>query len=180
MASGTPRVVIVGAGFGGLAAARALKRAPVEVVVVDRENHHLFQPLVYQVAMAALSATDVAAPIRSILAPLRNVRVVLAEVASIDLDRKLVLTTEGPLAYDYLVVACGAEPNYFGHDDWEPFAPSPKSLDAALEIRKRVLLAFEEAECASDPELRRRLLEFAVIGGGATGVEFAGALAELS
>jgi NADH:ubiquinone reductase (H+-translocating) len=180
-----PQVVIVGAGFGGLAAARSLRRAPVRVLVADRENHHLFQPLVYQVAMAALSATDIAAPVRSILARQANTRVALAEVTSIDLDAKLVharLYTQEPLvvAYDYLVLATGAEPNYFGHETWAPFAPSPKSLDAALEIRKRVLLAFEDAECEADPRRLRQLLEFVVVGGGATGVEFAGALAELS
>jgi NADH dehydrogenase len=185
MESQRPRVVIVGAGFAGLSAARALGRTPVDVLVVDRENHHLFQPLVYQVAMAALSAPDISAPVRSILARHQNTRVVLAEVTEIDLDKRRAHARVYPndtisIAYDYLVVASGSEPNYFGHDEWESFAPSPKSLDAALEIRKRVLLAFEEAECADDPRRRSQLLEFVVIGGGPTGVEFAGALAELS
>jgi NADH dehydrogenase len=185
MESKRPRVLIIGAGFAGLSAARALGRAPVDVLVIDRENHHLFQPLVYQVAMAALSATDISAPIRSVLARHDNTRVVLAEVIGIDLDKRQTharghLGENLSFSYDYLVVASGAEPNYFGHDEWESFAPSPKSLDAALEIRKRVLLAFEEAECQDDPRRRRQLLEFVVVGGGPTGVEFAGALAELS
>jgi NADH dehydrogenase len=174
------RVVVVGAGFGGLAAAKRLGRASVDVVVVDRENHHLFQPLVYQVAMAALSETDVSAPIRSVLAPYRHARVVLADARAIDLDRRCVVTDHGDLAYEYVVIATGTEPSYFGNAPWEAFAPSPKGLDAALEIRKRVLLAFEEAEWTADPERRRRLLEFVVVGGGPTGVEFAGALADLS
>jgi NADH dehydrogenase len=185
MESKRPRVLIVGGGFAGLSAARALGRAPVDVLVIDRENHHLFQPLVYQVAMAALSATDVSAPIRSILARHENTQVVLAEVTGIDIEARqaqaqVCLQGSMTLPYDYVVIASGAEPNYFGHDEWEPLAPSPKSLDAALEIRKRVLLAFEEAECEDDPRRRRQLLEFVVIGGGPTGVEFAGALAELS
>jgi NADH dehydrogenase len=177
---GRPRVVVVGAGFGGLAAAKRLGRAPVDVIVVDRENHHLFQPLVYEVAMAALSATDVSAPIRSVLAPYAYTRVVLADASAVDLDRRRVVTDHGDLAYDYVVIAAGLEPNYFGHEPWEPLAPCPKGLDAALEIRKRVLLAFEEAEWTTDPERRRRLLDFVIIGGGPTGVEFAGALADLS
>lgn len=175
-----PQVVVVGAGFGGLAAARRLGSASVDVVVVDRENHHLFQPLVYEVSMAALSAPAVSAPIRSVLARYDNTRVVLAEARQVALDRRLVVTDHGELAYDYLVLAAGMEPSYFGHDDWEALAPSPKGLDAALEIRKRVLLAFEEAEWTADPARRRRLLEFVVVGGGPTGVEFAGALADLS
>jgi NADH:ubiquinone reductase (H+-translocating) len=176
-----PRVVIIGAGFGGLAAARALARAPVDVLVVDRENYHLFQPLVYQVAMAQLAGTDISASIRAVLARQRNTRVLLGEVTAIDLDRRQLITQEGAMDYDYLVVAGGARPNYFGKDEWERLAPSPKGLDAALEIRRRVLFAFEEAESLeSDSALRRRLLEFVVVGGGPTGVEFAGALAELA
>jgi NADH dehydrogenase len=176
-----PCVVIIGAGFGGLAAARALKRAPVDVVVVDRENYHLFQPLVYQVAMAELSGADISASIRAVLARQRNTRVLLGEVTGIDLDRRQITTQDGTMGYDYLIVAGGARPNYFGKDAWEKLAPSPKSLDTALEIRRRVLVSFEEAEgLESDSALRRRLLEFVVVGGGPTGVEFAGALAELS
>jgi len=175
-----PRVVVVGAGFGGLAAAKRLGRSPVDVVVVDRENHHVFQPLVYEVAMAALSAPSVSAPIRSVLSRFRNTRVVLADARAVDLAGRRVVTDHGVLPYDYVVVATGMEPSYFGHDDWAGLAPSPKGLDAALEIRRRVLLAFEEAEWTRDPERRRRLLEFVVIGGGPTGVEFAGALADLS
>jgi NADH dehydrogenase len=173
-------VVVVGAGFAGLSAAKQLGRSPVDVVVVDRENHHLFQPLVYQVAMAALSATSVSAPIRSVLARHENTRVVLAQARTVDLDRRCVVTDHGELPYDYVILATGMEPTYYGHDPWEPLAPSPKGLDEALEIRKRVLLAFEEAEWAADPARRRRLLEFVVVGGGPTGVEFAGALADLS
>jgi NADH:ubiquinone reductase (H+-translocating) len=181
MASTRPRVVIVGAGFGGLAAAKALKRAPAEVVVIDRENYHLFQPLVYQVAMAELAGTDISASIRAVLSRQSNTRVLLGEVTGIDLDRRQITTQEGPMDYDYLIVAGGARPNYFGNDGWDRLAPSPKSLDTALEIRRRVLFAFEEAEALdSDSVLRRRLLQFVIVGGGPTGVEFAGALAELS
>ena len=133
MDSRRPRVVIIGAGFGGLAAARALKRAPVDVVVLDRENYHLFQPLVYQVAMAQLAGTDISASIRAVLARQRNTRVLLGEVTSIDLDRRELTTQDGPMGYDYLIVAGGARPNYFGKDGWEAIAPSPKGLDTALE-----------------------------------------------
>jgi NADH dehydrogenase len=176
-----PRVVIIGAGFGGLAAAKVLKRAPAEVVVVDRENYHLFQPLVYQVAMAELAGTDISASIRAVLGRQRNTRVLLGEVTGIDLARRQITTQDGPIDYDYLIVAGGARPNYFGKDGWDRIAPSPKSLDTALEIRRRVLFAFEEAEALDgDSALRQRLLRFVVVGGGPTGVEFAGALAELS
>jgi len=178
MAVARPHVVIVGAGFGGLAAAKALKRAPVDVTVVDRENYHLFQPLLYQVATAELPLTDIAAPLRSVLARQRNTRVVQGEVASVDLDRRHITTELGEIPYDYLVVATGAEPNYHGRDAWAETAPSPKSLDAALEIRRRVLRAVEQAEGIDDPIEQRRLLEFVVIGGGPTGVEFAGALGQ--
>jgi NADH dehydrogenase len=174
------RVLVVGAGFGGLAAAKRLGRARADIVVVNRENYHLFQPLVYQVAMAALSATDISAPIRSVLASHKNTQVVLAEALSVDLQGRQVITDHGAMPYDYVVVAAGMEPSYFGNEQWEPIAPSPKGLDAALEIRRRVLLAFEEAEWTADPARRRRLLEFVVVGGGPTGVEFAGALADLS
>ncbi len=173
--------MVIGAGFGGLETAKALKHAPVDVVVVDRENYHLFQPLVYQVAMAELSGNDVSGSIRAILARQKNTRVLLGEVLSIDLERRVITTQDTTIPFDYLVVAAGAKPNYFGKDEWAALAPSPKGLDTALEIRRRVLFAFEEAEALEgDSILRKRLLEFVVIGGGPTGVEFAGALAELS
>jgi NADH dehydrogenase len=176
-----PRVVIIGAGFGGLTAAQALRHAPVELVVIDRENYHLFQPLVYQVAMAELTGNDISASIRAILAKQKNTRVLLGDVLAIDFERQVVKTQDAETAFDYLVVAGGTRSNYFGHDEWEALAPSPKGLDAALEIRRRVLSAFEEAEALEgDSILRKRLLEFVVVGGGPTGVEFAGALAELS
>jgi NADH:ubiquinone reductase (H+-translocating) len=173
-----PCVVIVGGGFGGLAAARALRRAPVDVTVIDRENYHLFQPLLYQVATAELHESDVAAPLRTVLAGQRNARVVLGEVSEVDLERRVVKTQLGEVPYDFLVLASGAEPNYHGHGDWEVTAPCPKTLDAALEIRRRVLTAVEQAEGVSDPAMQERLLEFVVVGGGPTGVEFAGALGE--
>jgi NADH dehydrogenase len=190
-----PRVIIIGGGFGGLAAARGLKRAPVDVTVVDRRNHHVFQPLLYQVATAGLSPGEVASPIRWILRRQANVRVLLAEVRHVDVARRAVQISsvdrtaqdadavqETPLTleYDYLVVAAGATHAYFGHDDWRHQAPGLKSLDDALAIRRRVLLAFERAELEPDADRRRRLLSFVVVGGGATGVELAGALAELS
>ncbi len=175
-----PHVVIVGAGFGGLTAARGLRDAPVDVTVVDRENHHLFQPLLYQVAMAALSVPDIAAPTRSVLARQKNTTVLLAEVVSVDLARRRVTLDAGELSYDFLILAAGAETSYFGHEQWEPLAPGLKRVDDALEIRKRVLLAFELAEREGDPFRRRELLNFTIIGGGPTGVELAGALSELS
>jgi NADH dehydrogenase len=175
-----PRVVVVGAGFGGLAAARALRRAPAQVVVVDRENHHLFQPLLYQVATAGLSPADIASPTRSILARQRNTTVLLAEAEFIDLSQRRVVLDEGELEYDFLVLAAGAETNYFGCDGARGVAPGLKSLTDALDVRRRVLLAFETAEREGDPHVRRELLNFTVIGGGSTGVELAGALAELA
>ena len=175
-----PHVVIVGGGFGGLTAAQSLARARVRVTVIDRTNHHLFQPLLYQVASAGLSPAEIAQPIRSILADQENVTVLLTEATRIDLDRRVVVLRDGELAYDYLVLATGAETSYFGHDEWEKLAPGLKSLDDALELRQRVLLAFETAErMRGDERERARLLSFVVIGGGATGVEMAGALAEL-
>jgi NADH dehydrogenase len=175
-----PRVVVVGGGFGGLAAARALGRAPVEVIVVDRRNYHLFQPLLYQVATAVLSPGDIASPIRWILRRQANARVLLGEVTAIDPDRREVVLRDRRLAYDYLILAAGAAYSYFGHDEWSDRAPGLKTLEDALDIRHRVLVAFERAEHEPDPAVVRRLLTFAVVGGGATGVELAGALAELA
>ena len=175
-----PRVVIVGGGFGGLYAARALRRAPVEVTVVDRRNHHVFQPLLYQVAMAALSPGDIASPIRWILRRQKNVDVILAEATGFDLAANRLILKDGGLDYDYLIVASGATHAYFGHDDWRRTAPGLKTLEDALEIRRRVLIAFERAEREMDPARRAAELTFLVIGGGPTGVEMAGALAEIS
>jgi NADH dehydrogenase len=173
-------VVIIGGGFGGLYAARALRRAPVRVTVLDRRNHHTFQPLLYQVASAALSPGDIASPIRWILRRQRNVEVLLADAQRIDTARKLVVLADGEIGYDYLIVATGSTHAYFGHDDWHHLAPGLKTLEDALEIRRQVLLAFEHAERARDDEARRALLTFVVVGGGPTGVELAGALAEIS
>ncbi len=174
-------VVVVGAGFGGLEAARGLSDGPVRVTVVDRRNHYLFQPLLYQVATAALSPADIAYPIRSILRRQKNADVILAEVRSVDPARREVRLADGSsIAYDTLVVAAGARHAYFGHEAWEARAPGLKSLEDALEIRRRILLAFEEADRASDPARRRALLTFAIVGGGPTGVELAGAIAEIS
>jgi NADH:quinone reductase (non-electrogenic) len=173
-----PRVVIIGGGFGGLYAARALKRAPVDVTVIDRTNHHLFQPLLYQVATATLAPTDIAAPIRWLLRKQPNTRVLLAEVTAIDVDRRTVTCDDGTLTipYDYLIVAPGSRHSYFGHAEWEKTAPGLKSIDDAIVIRQRFLLAFERAEKAASDEERRRLLTFVVVGGGPTGVELAGML----
>ncbi|MFL5401451.1 MAG: NAD(P)/FAD-dependent oxidoreductase [Gemmatimonadales bacterium] len=176
----TPEVVILGGGFGGLYAALGLKRAPVRVTLVDRRNHHLFQPMLYQVATAALNPSDIAAPIRSVLRKQRNTEVLLAEVASIDPSGRVVHLTDGSsLKYDYLIVATGAGHSYFGHDEWEALAPGLKSLEDAVEIRQRVLLAFERAEREPDPVRRHAYLTFVIVGGGPTGVEMAGAVAEL-
>jgi NADH dehydrogenase len=175
-----PRVVIVGGGFGGLYAARALRRAPVEVTVVDRRNHHVFQPLLYQVAMAGLSPGDIASPIRWILRRQKNVEVILAEAIGFDLAANRLILKDDVLEYDYLIVATGATHAYFGHDEWRRTAPGLKTLEDALEIRRRVLIAFERAEREKDPARRTAELTFVVIGGGPTGVEMAGALAEIS
>jgi NADH dehydrogenase len=175
-----PRVVIIGGGFGGLYAARALRAARVRITVVDRRNHHVFQPLLYQVAMAALSPGDIASPIRWILRKQRNVEVILADVKAVDAARKVIVLADGELPYDYVIVASGATHAYFGHDGWRETAPGLKTLEDALDIRRRVLLAFERAERERDPARRQQLLTFAVIGGGPTGVEMAGALAEIS
>jgi NADH dehydrogenase len=175
-----PRVVIVGAGFGGLAAAKALARAPVDITVIDRRNYHLFQPLLYQVATAALSPAEIAWPIRSILRDQKNTRVLLGRVTGVDIAGRAVLIGERRVPYDYLVLATGARHAYFGHDDWETFAPGLKKIDDATEIRRRILLAFERAEMAEDARERERLLTFVIVGGGPTGVELAGTLAELA
>ena len=172
--------MILGAGFGGLDAARALAQVPVQVTVLDRHNYHLFQPLLYQVATAALSPGDIASPIRWILRHQKNVEVLLADARAIDPAARMVLTDRDPLSYDYLIVATGATHAYFGHPDWERWAPGLKTLDDALDMRRRVLLAFEAAERESDPEAQQRLLTFVIIGGGPTGVELAGALAEIA
>jgi NADH dehydrogenase len=173
-------VVIVGGGFGGLNAARALARQPVRITLVDRRNHHLFQPLLYQVATAALNPSDIASPIRRILRQQKNVQVLLAEARGIDMAGKTVELDEGSLAYDYLIVATGARHSYFGRDDWTPFAPGLKSIGDALEIRRRVLSAFEMAERETDEALRKAWLTFVVVGAGPTGVELSGALCEIA
>jgi NADH dehydrogenase FAD-containing subunit len=178
--SSLPRVVILGAGFGGLAAARALARTPAEVTVVDRRNYHLFQPLLYQVATAALSPADIAWPIRSILSRQKNARVQLGRVAGIDRDRREVVLEDRRIGFDHLVIATGARHSYFGMDEWEQDAPGLKKIGDATHIRERVLLAFERAEVTEDPVERQRLLTFVVVGGGPTGVEMAGAVAELA
>ncbi|MGA0599822.1 NAD(P)/FAD-dependent oxidoreductase [Caulobacter sp. KR2-114] len=180
--SGEPRphVVIVGAGFGGLTAAKALAKAPVDITVIDRRNHHLFQPLLYQVATAGLAPNQIATPIRSILRDQENARVVLAEVSAVDPARKRLTVGARSLAYDTLILATGATHAYFGHDEWAPLAPGLKSLEDGIELRRRVLTAFEAAETACDADERRRLLTFAVVGAGPTGVEMAGAIAELA
>ena len=174
-----PRVVIVGGGFGGLVAAKSLARPPVRVTVIDRTNHHLFQPLLYQVASAGLSPADIASPIRSILARQANVDVILAKATAIDLAKQRVKLEDGEVAYDFLILAAGAHTNYFGHPEWEAHAPGLKTLDDAIDVRRRMLLAFERAERATNEAERRRLLTFVAIGGGPTGVELAGALAEV-
>ena len=176
-----PTVVIVGGGFGGLRAARDLRKARVRVILVDRQNHHLFQPLLYQVASATLSPADIAAPIRHILRGQGNAQVVLAEVTAIDLIARCVRLAEGkPLPYDFLILAAGSRNAYFGHDPWARLAPGLKTLEDALEIRRRYLLAFERAEQEEDPALRREWLTFVIIGGGPTGVELAGTLKEMA
>ena len=174
-----PQVVIVGAGFAGLEASRALAKVDVDVTLVDAYNHHCFQPLLYEVATAALSPADVAWPIRAIVREHKNVRVIMARVTGIDVDTR-VHTSEIDLVYDYLVLATGATHSYFGHDDWAPFAPGLKHIADATEIRRRFLLAFERAEVVEDAAERAQLLTFVVIGGGATGVEMAGAIAEVA
>ncbi len=175
-----PRVVIVGAGFGGLAAAKALAGKPVQVTVLDRENHHLFQPLLYQVATAGLSPANIAQPVRSILRGNRNIEILMANVTGFDVEKKLVLAGERTFPYDHLIVATGARHSYFGHPEWEEHAPGLKTLDDALDIRRRLLLAFEKAEAETDPVERERLLTFVIVGAGPTGVEMAGAISEIA
>jgi NADH:quinone reductase (non-electrogenic) len=175
-----PRVVIIGAGFGGLSAAKQLAGKPFDVTVVDQHNYHLFQPLLYQVATAALSPGDIASPIRSILRYKQNVSVVLAKVSGIDTARREVLAEGRRIPFDYLIVATGAEHAYFGHESWAAYAPGLKTIDDATYLRRRILLAFERAETEPDAAERRRLLNFVVVGGGPTGVEMAGAIAELA
>lgn len=173
------QVVIVGGGFGGLYAAQSLRRAPVQVTLVDRRNFHLFQPLLYQVATGGLSPANIAAPLRSVLKRQKNVRVLMAEVCGFDLGRRCVPVSGGSLPYDSLVVAAGSENCFFGHADWEQRAPALKTVEDATEIRRRVLMAFEIAERETDPQKIREWLTFVVVGGGPTGVELAGALAEI-
>ena len=175
-----PQVVIIGGGFGGLHATRGLRRAGVEVTLIDRRNFHLFQPLLYQVATGGLSPANIAAPLRSIFARQSNARVILGEVKSIDVAHRTVQADCGTFPYDSLIVAVGARDSYFGHDDWERNAPGLKTIEAATEIRGRVFSAFEEAEVTANPNLRDAWLTFVVVGGGPTGVEMAGAIAELA
>ena len=174
------RVVILGGGFAGLRCARALRRAPVRITLVDRRNHHLFQPLLYQVATASLSPADIAAPIRHVLRHQRNVEVWMGEARDVDVERRVVLLDDGELGYDYLVVATGATHSYFGRDEWAPYAPGLKTIEDAVEIRRRFLVAFEAAEREADPAARRRHLTFVIVGAGPTGAELAGAMAEIA
>jgi len=176
----TPRVVIVGAGFGGLTAARTLARYPVQITIIDRTNYHTFQPLLYQVATAGLSPGEIAAPIRWILRGHHNVQVLMEEVQDFDLTRRVVKVSNAEIPYDYLIIAAGASHAYFGHDEWEPLAPGLKTIEDALEIRRRVLLAFELAERQAASGEKQQRLNFVVIGGGPTGVELAGTLAEIA
>lgn len=180
VALSAPHVVIAGGGFAGLYAARALKKTPVRITLIDRTNYHLFQPLLYQVATAALSPADVASPIRAILRRQHNVTTLLSDVTGIDPDRRVVMLGDQPLSYDALILATGARHAYFGHPEWEALAPGLKGIDDALEIRRRIFLAFEAAERDVDPERRAALLSFVVVGGGPTGVELAGAIGEIA
>jgi NADH dehydrogenase len=176
-----PHVVIIGGGFGGLSAAKALRKAPVRVTIIDRHNHHLFQPLLYQVATATLSPGDIASPIRWILRKARNTRVLLGQARAIDLAARRVSLADGAVVdYDYVILATGTSHTYFGHDEWEAHAPGLKTLEDALDIRRRILVAFERAERETDPARQQRLLTFVLVGGGPTGVELAGTLAEIA
>ena len=180
MTEATPRVVILGGGFAGLYAARELSKAPLAITLIDKKNHHLFQPMLYQVATAALNPADIAAPIRSILSRQENCRVLLAEAKRVDAKANVVETDAEPIPYDYLIVATGASHSYFGHADWEAMAPGLKTIEDALDIRRRVFVAYENAEREANAEKRRAFMTFVVIGAGPTGVEMAGALAEIS
>ncbi len=180
MPQSNARIVIIGGGFGGLEAAKALKRAAADVTVIDRQNHHCFQPLLYQVATAALSPAEIAWPIRHILRPQRNATVLMEEVRGVDTERKCVQTQFGDVAYDYLVIATGAMHSYFGNDAWSDYAPGLKRIEDATRIRRSILIAFERAEVIQDQEEQRRLLTFVIVGGGATGVEMAGAIADVA
>jgi len=175
-----PRIIVVGAGFGGLSAAKALSRMDAEVIVIDRNNYHLFQPLLYQVATAGLSPADIASPIRSILRGQANTSVMLAKITGVEVERRRVLIGNDPVTYDFLVLATGARHAYFGHDEWERHAQGIKKIEDATALRRKILIAFEKAEIEADVEERRRLLNFVIVGGGPTGVEIAGALAELA
>jgi NADH dehydrogenase len=177
---GTHKVVIIGGGFGGLSAARRLRHAPVDVTLLDRRNHHLFQPLLYQVATGGLSPANIAVPLRAILKRQSNTRVWLAEAVDVDVARKQVILSDGRLGYDTLVVAAGARHHYFGHDEWEQYAPGLKTIEDATEIRGRILFAFEAAEREADPDHRRAWLTFVIVGAGPTGVELAGTIGELA
>jgi NADH dehydrogenase len=174
------RVVIIGGGFGGLNVAQGLSRVPADVTLIDKRNFHLFQPLLYQVATGGLSPGEIAAPLRSVLRRRKNVTVLLEEVQSIDPAARLVQTSNAQIPYDILVVAAGSESHYFGHDDWSAFAPTLKTIEDATEIRRRILIAFENAECETDPAIRREWLRFVVVGAGPTGVELSGAIAEIA
>ena len=180
MPDGLAKVVIVGAGFGGIEAVKSLSRSTVEVTVIDRQNHHCFQPLLYQVATAALSPADVAWPIRHILRKQKNATVLMAEVRAVDTSKRLVQIDSMSIPYDYLVLATGATHSYFGHDEWAEVAPGLKRIEDATGIRRRILIAFERAELATDATERHRLLTFAIVGGGPTGVEMAGAISEVA
>src|SRR5262244_1827747 len=180
MSDHRPKVVIVGAGFGGIEAAKALVRAPVDVTIVDKQNHHCFQPLLYQVATAALSPADVAWPIRHIFRRYANTTVLMAEVRGVDTAARIVRADAIEIPYDHLVIATGATHSYFGHDEWQDAAPGLKRIEDATRIRRRILIAFERAELTSDAQERRRLLTFVIVGAGATGVEMAGAIAEIA
>ena len=179
-APSSPRVVIVGCGFGGMDAAKALRRTNAQITIIDKRNHHLFQPLLYQVATAALSPADIASPIRRIFRNQPNVTVLLDEVTDIDPERKVVTLDDSQLEYDYLVLAAGATHSYFGHDEWESVAPGLKTIEDATEIRRRILMAFEQAEHEHDPAKRAAALTFVIVGAGPTGVELAGAIKEIA